>query len=52
MLEKVDKRIAEIVKKQAKDKLDLVLIEAEDLMKTGKDCGRALADALEKYRID
>lgn len=53
MLDSVDKRIAAIVKKQAGDKLDVVLITAEDLvLLAGKKPERALADALEKYRID
>lgn len=52
MLNKVDPRIAELVTRLAGDKLDVVLIQAEDLMLIeGKKAERALADALELFKI-
>lgn len=52
MLSKVDPRIANMVKKLAGDKLDVVLIQAEDLMLLhGKSTERALADALDVFRL-
>lgn len=52
MLNKVDPRIASVVKNLAGDKLDIVLIQAEDLMLLeGKTAERALADALEIYKL-
>lgn len=52
MLTKVDPRIAQVVKNMAGDKLDLILIQAEDLMLIeGKSAERALADALDIYKL-
>lgn len=52
MLDRVDPRIAEIVKKKAGDKLDIVLVQAEDfVLLEGKSDARALADALEKFKL-
>lgn len=53
MFNKVDKRIMEITVKLAGDKLADVLSQAEDLMLIeAKDAQRALADALEIYKLD
>lgn len=52
MLKNVDKRIVAIVIKKSGDKLDQVLTQAEDLMLIqGKTAERALADALEIYKL-
>ena len=51
MLKMVDKRIAQIAKDLAGDKLDIVLLHSEELMATGKKPARALADALEKFKL-
>jgi hypothetical protein len=52
MLDKVDKRIANLVKAKAGDKLDKVLEAAEELaLLEGKTPERSLADALDKYRL-
>lgn len=51
MLNKVDPRIASLVTKLAGTKLDIVLIRAEDLTKEGKSPERALADALETFKL-
>lgn len=52
MLDKVDKRIAELVKKRAGSKLDQVLATAEQLVThLEKKPARALADALEFYKL-
>jgi hypothetical protein len=51
MLNLVDARIAELTVKLAGDKLDIVVIKAEDLMALGKKPERALADALEAFKL-
>lgn len=52
MLDQVDKRIAKLVTKLAGDKLDVVLIHAEDLvLLQGKKPERALADSLETFKL-
>lgn len=52
MLTRVDARIAEIVKKKAGEKLDAVVLHAEELVRTEeKTPARALADALEKMKL-
>lgn len=51
MLNTVDKRIADLTKRLAGDKLDVVLIQAEEYLLLGKKKERALADALEKFKL-
>lgn len=51
MLNVVDWRIAQLVTRLAGDKLDIVLLHAEDLVAEGKQPERALADALEKFKL-
>lgn len=51
MLDLVDPRVAELTRKLAGDKLDIVLIQAEDLVAKGKSRQRALADALEIFKL-
>lgn len=51
MLNRVNPRIAELVQKKAGDKLDIVLLQAEELVAQGKTMERALADALEKFKL-
>ena len=51
MFDKVDFRIRALVEKLAGDKLDIVLIAAEDLVKEGKMPERALADALQRFKL-
>lgn len=51
MLETVDPRIAALTRKLAGEKLDIVLIQAEDFARQGKSTERALADALETFKL-
>ena len=51
MLKMVDKRIAQIAKDLAGDKLDIVLLHAEELIAVGKKPARALADSLDKFKL-
>ena len=51
MLSKVDKRIAALATKIAGDKLDIVLIRAEEFIADGKQPARALADSLESFKL-
>ena len=52
MLKQVDKRIAALATRLAGDKLEQVLTLAQSLVETeGKKPGRALADALETYKL-
>jgi hypothetical protein len=48
---KVDPRISAMVSKLAGDKIEDVLLLAWELTESGKQPERALADALEKYKL-
>lgn len=47
-----DEKVFKVAKKLAKNKLKQVLNTSEQLIKTGKQPERALADALEMYNLD
>lgn len=47
----IDSRILALAQKLAGDKWDVVQIQAEDLVKQGKSTERALADALEMFKL-
>jgi hypothetical protein len=47
----VDGRISAMVKQLAGDKLEEVLFQAEEYIEAGRYPERALADALEKYKL-
>lgn len=51
MLSKVDKRVAALAAKLSGDKLDIVVLHANELIAEGVTPGRALADALEKFNL-